>query len=61
MLLEALRKKGQTGLKKVSEAEKNVKLEKRDGTIYDAILSRRQYMADDSESQSDQQWSDDDD
>mmetsp|Transcript_17035 Transcript_17035/g.26511 ORF Transcript_17035/g.26511 Transcript_17035/m.26511 type:complete len:569 (+) Transcript_17035:50-1756(+) len=62
MLLEALRKKGKTGLKKVAEAEKNVKVqEETDNTIY-AILNRRQYMADDSESESDSgSWSDDDD
>ena len=61
MLLAALRNKGQTGLKKVKEEEKNVKVEEKvDNTIF-AILNRRQYMADDSDSESGSSWSDDSD
>jgi len=60
MLLMALKKKGQGGLKKVAESEKNVKQEEKvDNTIF-AILNRRQFMADDSDSESGSSWSDDD-
>jgi len=59
MLLSALRKKGQTGLKKVAEAEKNVKVEeKQDATIF-AILNRRQFIADDSDSETGSSWDSD--
>ena len=61
MLLAALRNKGQSGLKKVKEEEKNVKVEEKvDNTIF-AILNRRQYMADDSDSESGSSWSDESD
>merc|ERR1740123_1156565 len=54
-----LRKKGQTGLKKVAEEEKNVRVEeKQDATIF-AILNRRQFMADDSDSESGSSWDSD--
>merc|ERR1719245_559015 len=59
MLLSALRQKGQTGLKKVKEEEKNVKVEeKQDATIF-AILNRRQFMADESESDTGSDWDSD--
>uniref|UniRef100_A0A7S0TBJ4 Calmodulin n=1 Tax=Elphidium margaritaceum TaxID=933848 RepID=A0A7S0TBJ4_9EUKA len=51
-LLEALRKKGKPALKKVAEEEKNVK-EETDNAAIQAILSRRVFMAADSESESD--------
>ena len=58
MLMAALRKKGKSGLKKVKEEEKNVKKEEKvDNTIF-AILNRRQYMADDSDSDTGSSWSD---
>ena len=60
-LLAALRGKGRSGLKKVKEEDKNVKAEEKvDNTIF-AILNRRQYMADDSDSDSASTWSDDSD
>ena len=60
-LLAALRKKGQSGLKKVKEEDKNVKSEEKvDNTIF-AILNRRQFMADDSDSDSASTWTDDSD
>merc|ERR1712154_207925 len=60
MMLMALKKKGQTGLKKVAESEKNVKKEEeKDATIF-AILNRRQFMADDSESETGSDWSSED-
>merc|ERR1712129_379867 len=60
MMLMALKKKGQTGLKKVAESDKNVKkVEEKDATIF-AILNRRQFMADDSESESGSSWSSED-
>eukprot|EP01084_Bolivina_argentea_P031360 58049_1 len=53
VLLMALKKKGQTGLKHVKDDEKNVKKEEEiDNTIY-AILNRRKFMADDSDSDDD--------
>merc|ERR1719229_2117002 len=49
-MLAMLRDKGKSGLKKVEVSEVNVKKEEKvDETIF-AILNRRQFMADDSES-----------
>merc|ERR1719203_529323 len=60
MMLAALRNKGQGGLRKVAEEEKNVRMEEKvDNTIF-AILNRRQFMADDSESESGSSWSSED-
>eukprot|EP01084_Bolivina_argentea_P288900 495959_1 len=60
LLLAALKKKKAGGLRKVQESEKNVKKEEKiDNTIF-AILNRRQFMADDSDSESGSSWSSDD-
>jgi len=60
MLLSALRQKGQTGLKKVAEEDKNARVEEeKDATIF-AILNRRQFMADDdSDSETGSSWDSD--
>eukprot|EP00484_Ammonia_sp_Unknown_P000978 CAMPEP_0197020326 /NCGR_PEP_ID=MMETSP1384-20130603/1091_1 /TAXON_ID=29189 /ORGANISM="Ammonia sp." /LENGTH=504 /DNA_ID=CAMNT_0042447931 /DNA_START=30 /DNA_END=1544 /DNA_ORIENTATION=+ len=61
MLLAAIQKKAGSGLKKVAEEEKNVKHEEKvDNTIF-AILNRRQYMADDSDSEGSGSWGSSDD
>eukprot|EP00483_Globobulimina_turgida_P000640 UN00640 len=57
LLLAALKKKGQAGLKKVAADEINVEKEESiDNTIF-AILNRRQFMADDSDSETGSEWS----
>lgn len=58
-LMAALRKGG-GGLKKVAESEKNVKKEEeKDATIF-AILNRRKFMADDSDTETGSDWSSED-
>merc|ERR1712228_1137071 len=58
-LMAALRKGG-GGLKKVAESEKNVKKEEeKDATIF-AILNRRKFMADDSDTETGSNWSSED-
>ena len=53
-------KKGNAGLKKVDPSQKIVKKEEeKDATIF-AILNRRQFMADDSESETGSDWSSED-
>merc|ERR1712154_265664 len=60
MMLMALKKKGQTGLKKVADSEKNVKKEEeKDATIF-AILNRRQFLADETDSDTESGWSSED-
>ena len=54
-MLEALRNKGQKGLRKVEPKEEKPKEEKVDATIF-AILNRRQFMGDDSDSESGSSW-----
>ncbi len=57
-MLAALRGKAKQGLKKVEASEVNVKQEEKvDATIF-AILNRRQFMADESESESGSSWDD---
>ena len=57
-MLAALRGKAKSGLKKVAVEEVNVKQEEKvDATIF-AILNRRQFMADDSDSESGSSWDD---
>eukprot|EP01083_Nonionella_stella_P083364 230499_1 len=60
VLLSALRNKGQTGLKKAKIEPKKKKEPDVDSTIF-AILNRRQYMADDSDSESGSSWGSSDD
>jgi len=58
-MMAMLREKGKSGLKKVEASEVNVKKEEKvDETIF-AILNRRQFMADDSDSESGSSWDSD--